>query len=609
MRIAAIACLVLGLSRPLISFGSKSSRVHVILLDASLSMRARGRTEAAREQARIVIDGLAAGERAAIIEFATDSRLLAEMTADKSKLNKAIGGYQPARGTTSYAEGLMAAEALLQKEPAGETLIDIVSDFQSSGLRREHSAQLNNGRIQRAKIITHPVGTELGVNAFLVDEEVSAGESGVELNASEIVVSDAERSGTRKRWSMVSREGEHIDAAWHTESNGQVTARIRTVTPDDFDDDDERFLAFDSPRRGRALLIERDGDDAAPYLRAALDATAADFGDNHFSVDVKASLPRLGSELGSYSLISLTLDGSPRAEELRVISDYARAGGTVWLCLSADLKTTEWNQFANGQDAQSFPFATIERKSDPDKTFGFGTADADAPVLRFMSDQLITAMRSINMKKGFSITPRREAATIMRWNDGTVAFASVGVGSGHIIVLATSPARSAGNLGASAAFPALASSIAKLSLAQKEPSSGDVGQPVNLGLTPSAPVKIVDAAGKETAGQARDLITRAAVYFPAPGIFRVEVDGLTRYIAINAPEAESQSALASAADIERTFRTPPAAPQTHANVSNDSVERDRATWRVFLLGGFSLLLAEMWIGMRQRGRNREKKEG
>lgn len=609
LRVAAIACLVLGLSRPLISFNARTPRMHVILLDASLSMQARGRTEAAREQARSLINGLAAGERAAVIAFSTDSVLLSAMTFDKRKLSDATDRYQPTSGAANYAAGLMAADALLHSEPAGETWIDLVSDFQSSGLAPEHLTGLAYGLLQRAQIKTHPIGAKLERNAFLVDEQVTAGESGDEIDASEIVATADERSGIRKSWMIDSREGERIDVKWRTESNGQVTARIRTVTPDDFDADDERFLAFASPRKGRALLIEREGDDAVPYLRAALDATAADLGDKRFTVERKASLPGSASELSSYSLVTLTLHGRPRADELRVMSDYARAGGTVWLCISNDVNTAEWDQFANTEEGRAFPFAAIERRSDPHAASGFGSADADAPALRFMSNQALTAMRAVRMHDGFAVTPRVEAATIMRWNDGTVAFVSADVGSGRVLLLATSPARAAGDLGISATFPALASSIAQLSVSHKEPIAREVGQPVNLGLVPSAPVKIVDAKGKETTGPARDLIMHPAAYFPGSGIFRVETDGFTTNLAINGPAAESESALASDADIERAFKPQAGVPETQTTLWQDSTERDRGRWRYFLFAALMLLILEMWIAMRQRGRARMRDEG
>ena len=600
LRVAAIACLVIGLSRPLISISARTSKAQVILLDGSLSMQARGRSEAAREQARNVINSLAASERAAIMEFSSDSMLLSVMTSDKAKLIEAIGRYQPKSGAANYAAGLDAADALLQSEPAGDTTIDLISDFQSSGIASGHLAQLNNGSSRRVKIVTHQVGGRIERNAFLVDQEVNAVESGLEISASEIVESADERSGKRKNWVLDSKQANRIDAEWRAESNGQVTACIRTVTPDDFDADDERFLVFDQARRGRALLIDREGDDAVPYLRAALEAAVAEFSDRRFTFDVGASLPISGEELGSYSLVMLTIHGKPHLNEMRAISDYARAGGTVWLCLGGDMNTDEWNRFVNTEEGGSVPFAAIERKSEAHKKSGFGSTDVVAPALRRMSTSAIRDLRSIRMREFFAVTPRNEADTIMRWNDGAVAFVSAEVGSGRILLLATSPARSAGDLGISGAFPALVSSIAELSMTHTEPISREVGESVKLGLAPSTPVRIVDAKGKETTGQARDLIARPASYFPEPEIYRVDAEGFSRYLAINAPAAESDNAIASAADIERDFKSQADPLETQMTSWQDSKEQNQGAWRYFFLAAFVLLFLEMSIGMARR---------
>src|SRR5215210_808802 len=73
LRAAAIILLVIGLARPLfISSTQTPEAVRFILIDASLSMKTRGRTEAAREQARVIINQLKGGERAGVIALASE---------------------------------------------------------------------------------------------------------------------------------------------------------------------------------------------------------------------------------------------------------------------------------------------------------------------------------------------------------------------------------------------------------------------------------------------------------------------------------------------------------------------------------------------------------
>lgn len=609
LRVAAIACLVLGLSRPLITLGTKPERQRVILLDASLSMGARGRVDAAKEISRRLINELGTGERAAIVAFSTDSLLLSSMTSNKRDLSEAIDRYQPTGGSANYADAFKVTDDLLRSEPVGDVSIDLVSDFQESGLPYEHLTQLDGQVVGHAKIITHPVGTELERNAFLVDEEVLGGESLNEIGGSELLDSPNERIGNRRTWALDARDGARGDIVWRTESNGQITARVATVTPDDFDADDERFLVFEPSRMGRALLVEPDGDDASQYLQAALEATATDLGEKHFTVERRSVLPNTSSELASYSLVTVTLHGSPQPDELHTLANYAREGGLVWLCMGNDVDTNQWNQFANTVDGREFPYSGLERKTDPDQASGFGMVDSEAPALRFMNDQVLTTLRTVRMREGFAVTPRVGSATLMRWNDGTPAFVGTGVGRGGILMLATSPARVSGDLGTSAAFPALVSSITRLGIAPREPLARQIGQPVHLRLASHAPVNVFDAKGKSISALASDLTMHPEKYFPSPGIYRIESDGFAKYLAFNAPETESERSLAPAVEVEKIFKAknPASSPMTTA--WHDVTERLQNAWRYFLLTAFILLITELYVAMRNGGQASMKAKG
>jgi hypothetical protein len=603
LRVAALALLIIAFARPLISFHMRTAREHVILLDASLSMQSSGRVEAAKEQARAVVNNLAAGERAAIISFSNDATILSAMTSDKRTLDGAIERFEATSGAADYAAGFTAAEVLLQNEPPAEVSLDLISDFQASGLRKEFLPPFNKGAHAFSQLIMHPVGEELERNAFLSDEAVASTDAAAEVSASEIIEATGERRGSRQNWRLDSSEGARADIEWRTQSNGQITAHLRTFAPDDFDADDERFLSFAAPRTGRALLIEHDANETVAYLRAALE-TVAD--EKHFALERKASLPASASELDAYSLVALLMHGAPRAEEMRALADYARAGGHVWLCAGRDVDVAAWNEFAKSEEGRAYPFTSLARKNDEHQALSFGAMDADARALSFAGEGVLTALRSVRMHEGYAVTPRAEAATLMRWNDGAPAFVSMETGSGSIMLLATSPARAAGELGVSPSFPALASSIARASLTPREPLAREIGEPVKLNLAPGESVKIFDAEGKTTSARARDLITRPQAFFPRAGIYRVESNNFINYLAFNAPAEESETALARADEIARVFKLPEkSANETPQLAWHEVTERRGNLWRYFLLAAFLLLIIEMFIVMK-RGRNINK---
>ncbi len=603
LRVAAILLLVTGLARPLISFNSRARRVRVILLDASLSMKAQGRAQAAKESAQSIIDNLAAGERAAIVAFSTEGDVLSRMTADRRELATALELYQPTGGGASYALALQAANALLEREPHGEALIDLISDFQQSGLSRQQLPQPATGAVPGAQVLAHPVGARVGRNAFLTDETAGAGEPGIEVQATEMTAGEGVREGARRMWRIDSSEGVGAGIEWRTENNGQISARMRALSPDEFDADDEKFVVLETPRKQGALLIVHDGDDAIVYLRAALEATASESGRNRFTLEQKSELPQTQNGLDAFSLIVLTPGRQPDAEEMRALAEYARGGGTVWLCLGRDLDTASWNEFAGSAGGSSWPFMSLARKSAGQQALSFGAMDADASSLSLVEQQVLESLQSVRLREGYALAPRDGAATIMRWNDGDAALIQSETGSGRIVLLATSPARATGELGINAAFPALVSSIARSSIAPREPLARAIGEPVNLWLSPETPVKIVDAAGKTNTAQARDLMTRPASYFREAGIYRVESNVQTRFLAFNSPAAESETELAGAEELTRLFaQQKPAASEPQASAWHESFERQGNIWRYFLLTVFLLLIAELFVSMQRKSK-------
>ncbi len=605
MRIAAIALLAFGLARPLISFSSKLSQSRVLLLDASLSMQANTRTTAAKEQARAVIDSMKEGERAAIISFTTEANVLAQLTSNKPELISAIDRFKPTNGRADYSVGLIAANEVLNAEQVEESSIDLISDFQTSGIASLRQAQTN--ALRENRVVPHPVGERLQRNAYLSDIEVIANDSKIEIAKTQILDDGSERNATRNRLSIDSANGSTLDGEWRTETNGQVIVHLRSIASDDYDADDVRFISFSTPKPGRILLIESDEDPVGPYLRTALESISANAAGKRFAFERKTLMPSK-EEIRPFSLVVMTLHGKPQADGMLVLHDYIRAGGWVWLLMGDDIDTTAWNDFSKSNEADVLPFVRLERIQDNSEPLQFGGADQTAPAFRSMNDQSLTTLRTVRMRNGFQITPRANSNTIMRWNNGQPAFVFTGIdGRGGILLLAASPARNDGALGFSTAFPSLVYSIARLSVEQVEPLSYEIGQPVRLKLDSGAVVKIENASGEVSNALARDLLTNPSSYFSIPGIYKIESTGYLRFLAINAPESESDVVLASTEEIARVFDQQRPAIKTRQDRPPLDAKLEGQMWRYLLLGTFLLLIAELFVSLHSE-RNKVRAE-
>jgi hypothetical protein len=203
------------------------------------------------------------------------------------------------------------------------------------------------------------------------------------------------------------------------------------------------------------------------------------------------------------------------------------------------------------------------------------------------------------MQGGFTITRREGATHLIRWNDASPAFVSVDAGMGSLFLFGTSPARSSGDLGTSAIFPSLTSSIARFAIEQREPVAREIGQPVFLKLPPDSVVRVIDANGSVTSTPASELVRRPAIYFPSPGIYRVETENFTRYLAFNSPRSESEIGLMSPAKVDEVFKTKNTASKASSTAWHESSERERSAWRIFMLVALVLLIAELFIAMKQ----------
>ncbi len=587
LRVAALLLLIIGFARPLITSRSREKRNRILLIDASLSMRARGRTDAAREQARNIINKLGAGERAAILACTNRCYVLAPLTADRNILSKALEQYQPLSGSADYAAAIEEADRILAQEQQTTGEIDLISDFQLSEIAGARPPYKTS-----AAIVAYPTGAQIERNAFLMDEEAARTERGNEISATEIVDGEDGRSGARSRWVMEQAAGSASAIEWRTEENGEVTVRLSATEADDFDADDERYFAFTPTRERRALLIESDTDSNL-FLRAALESTLTD-------LSTVRDLPRSSDELKRFSLVVITFGGEPLADDIKVLSDYARAGGTVWMLLARDLDTQSWNASTSAEQAQALPFVGLARFANQSRKVVM--VDEGARELRYLDESSSSALRAVDVHDGFTLTAREGASVLIRWSDNSVACASSRIGDGVILVTGFSPDRASGTLGLSPALPALASSILRSSAEARSPLARTIGEPLVLNLAPEEDVTVTDAKGRKISAKARELMAQPENFFAEPGIFRLETrDGGVQSLAFNPPASESERGLATPEQVKNYLESAiEHEPQVKAESLAENLEREQSAWRYFLTAAFLLLVAELFYAQSRR---------
>lgn len=129
LQLLLVLALAIALARPIRHLAEEAGRRIVILVDVSASMRAReagGKTrlDLAKAEARAIVDGLARGDRAAIVSFDTRARAHTVLSESPAILRAAVDALAPTDLPTDVREGLaLAAAALREAHGAGEIVL------------------------------------------------------------------------------------------------------------------------------------------------------------------------------------------------------------------------------------------------------------------------------------------------------------------------------------------------------------------------------------------------------------------------------------------------------------------------------------------------------
>lgn len=126
LQALALILLLLALARPVSRLGLTGTDT-ILLIDVSASMNAtdgaggKTRFEQAREEAQRLVDDLSRGDRAIVIAFADEARVLTPMTNSRAALRKALADLQPTDRSTRLADALHRVNALVAGEEEQRT--------------------------------------------------------------------------------------------------------------------------------------------------------------------------------------------------------------------------------------------------------------------------------------------------------------------------------------------------------------------------------------------------------------------------------------------------------------------------------------------------------
>lgn len=614
MRALAIALIVAAFARPFLRQGAAAiaaaggSREVVVLLDRSASMGYGDHFERAREAARSVIDGLGAADKATLVLFDRNAEESMRATADRGRLEAALGTAKLSGGATRYGPALKLAESILTQSQAPRREVVLISDFQRSGWSGAEDIHFGD----QIKLVPMSVAGNTTSNLSVPSVTFARGSfSGQERITVTAGVANKGNEPLTNVPVTLDIEGHTIETvtanipanASTSVSFAQFTLAEPTMrgvvkAGNDPFPADNNFSFVVTPDQPLSVLVVDGGDrsDSSFYLTRALGIGNAPA----FQVEVVPAGRVSPASLDKRSVVILNDTMLPPGLAGGALKKFVEGGGGL-LVVAAD--KVAWPQ----SETELLPAkigAPVDRLSGRGGTIGY--LDYSHPAFEVFKAPRSGDFSAAHVLRYRTLDVAPTDRILARFDDGVTAAAERRVGNGRVIVFGTSLDDSWNDLALKPVYLPLVHQLVKY-LARYEPPAAwqTIGQVVDLSalLKSKAERVVVTPSGTRTTIPASE---PGLVELSEQGFYEIRPAGNNTArpdrIAVNLDPTESDLAPMDppelvAAVTGRAADTATAAGSA-ADVSVEDVEKQQGLWWYLLFAGLLLLAAELVVSNR-----------
>jgi len=632
LRLAAILLIVLAFARPffdrpIVALANVSGpREVVILLDRSYSMGYGDRWTRAQAEARQVVQGLTSTDHATLVLFGTSAQAEVRATAELSRVTAAIDAAKVSAEATRYAPALKLAQRVLAESTLQSREVVMISDFQRSGWVRDENLRLPEGTTFRTVPIADAQTPNLTVSNVLPQRSTFSGQERITVAANVInrgpsavnnVRVTLELDGRAVEAQTVSvQPGAPAAISFQPFTLGRAYTRGTVRIGDDALKQDNTFHFVVSPaQRLSVLLVEpsRASREASLYLQKALSIGGAPA----FQVDMRDGESVGSTDLDRHRVVILN-DVAALSSGAELKAFVSKGGGLLVVLGERANWGTDSNDLLPG-----LPGNVVDRTG---RGGALAELDFSHPVLELFkaprSGNLTTARffryRAITMKpepagdkEGEQAPSRR---VISRFDDGAVAMAERRIGSGNVLLWASTLDNYWNDLALKPVYLPFVHEIIRHLATYEQPANfftiGNVVDPAHLlrasglGLQTGTGAMILTPTGQriEQSG------TPTPVQLEQPGFY--EVHGRSNQagtvsIAANLDTAESDLSVLDTQELTAALSGRPGtvnpASADAATLTPEDQERRQNFWWYLLMAGIVLLGAETAISNRMKG--------
>jgi hypothetical protein len=617
LRAAAIALIVAAFARPFFRQGAAAAAVGggareiVILLDRSASMGYGDHWARAQEAARTVIRGLGADDRATLVLFDKNAEENMRATADRTRLDAAVGAAKVGSGATRYGPALKLADSILSRSAIKRREAVVISDFQRSGWSGSEEVRFPEGMSVSTISVASASPVNLAVPSVTFARASFSGQERITVTAGLSNKGDAPVKDVPVTLTIDGHEIQTERATVAPHASGSVSFTQFTLTGANVRGSikagadplpaDNAFHFVLAPSDPVSLVIVDSGDraDGSLFLSKALaiGTTPA------FQVDVTTAGRMTPTSFDKRTVVILNDTMFPPAAGGNALKRYLEGGGGL-LVVTGD--HTTWPQ----GEAAMLPGrlgATVDRTSGRSGSLGY--LDYTLPVFVVFKAPRSGDFSAAHVFRYRTLQSEPTDRVLARFDDGAIAAAERKVGAGRVIVWTSTLDDSWTDIGVKPIFLPLVHQLVRY-LAHYEPSTSwfTVGQVLDL----TARVKgRADRSDRIVVTPSGERITHAAAGEGNEGLLELNEQGVYEVRPTSAPAGRPE-AIAVNLDPAESELTPidprelvaavtghatqvAAQPAPVQEMTREESERRQSLWWYLLLTGLLLLAVETVI--------------
>lgn len=543
LRLALLLLLALAFAKPIwerppAGLAGEVPKLHVVVLDTSLSMQHGGRWETALEEAEGIVNGLRDSDRAQIMANGPSVSVLTAATGDRTALRQALAQLKPTHARNNFGDAIEAVRTLVADEVA-PIEVHLVSDLQDSAMPARFQDLVLPAS---SELIIHDVSGGESDNWAIDSVKGSPRLYGEERPRLEVTVASFAGSDALRTVSMwvdgrpAGSVQEEVPAGGRAAFGFEIAdpprgfsrAEFRLEPSDDLAADDIRRVALDNTEPDAILFISQDRRERdILYFREAVEASAS----TRFSLASVSPANAERVDLSRYALVVLSdvprLGGAFRTR----LQGWVEAGGALFVALGPNSALARRIALTGHQVEQ--PLAS-ERGGVPFQVAG--AVDG--------SHWVASEAEGLRPAKFFLYARVRTMAgdTVpLRLGNGDPLLVESEIGNGHSMIFASSLDNVWNDLPLTPVFVPFVTEAAR-SLTGTESARGHaiLGDVLELGKRrgAGATVQVFDPAGNPVLNLS-DSVSREALALESIGFYEIGAGSHPELLAVNPDPRES----------------------------------------------------------------------